>query len=181
MVIWLWSLLHVSTYSSVVLSSFISSPSALRGKDVCFATAIIQKSWWWMLPAWRSCTHWCPRSLLTGSAPWASSDLIELKVRGIERAPVCRCISQSYWSLQDLHILKFPSSCCICCTFSFWENKYCIPHTYIFKSVEQSTFSCFVIFALLRTEDAHCLLSLPNSLEIILEHSWLTDLSRNPE
>ena len=63
-------------------SSSISLPSALRGRDVCFAMAITQKSLWWTPPAWRSCTHWSPRSRRTGSAPWASSDPTEHKVRG---------------------------------------------------------------------------------------------------
>lgn len=50
-------------------SSFISLPSALRGRDVCFVMAITQKSLWSTPPAWRSCTHWSPRSPQTGSAP----------------------------------------------------------------------------------------------------------------
>lgn len=62
-------------------SSSISSPSAHRGRDVCFVMATTQKSLWWTPPALRSCTRWCPRSLLTGSAPWASSDPAEPKVR----------------------------------------------------------------------------------------------------
>lgn len=62
-------------------SSSISLPSALRGRDVCFVMAITQKSLWWTPPALRSCTHWSPRSHRTGSAPWASSDPTEHKVR----------------------------------------------------------------------------------------------------
>lgn len=64
-----------------LLFSTTSSPSALRGRGVSSVMATTQKSWWWMPPAWRSCTRWCLKSLLTGLALWASSDPTAHKVR----------------------------------------------------------------------------------------------------
>lgn len=77
----------ILTCSWLFCCSFISSPLVLRRRGASFATAITQKSLLWTPRAWRSFTHWSPRSAPTGSAPWASSDLIVHKVgRGAEVA-----------------------------------------------------------------------------------------------
>lgn len=97
----LHSLLISLNYHRCDFSS-ISSPSARSGKAGCSATATTQRSWWWMPPAWRCSTLWCPRSPPTGSAPWASSGPTAPRVRRLgtscvqSRLPPLRLLLETF-------------------------------------------------------------------------------------